>query len=686
MPQRVKHMLNHRILFQTIIQHSYAKSFLSVNNTGKERLTRFSVIISTVFFLFFFQLLLPLSLKAKTEIDSLQQLLSFVNNNEERIELLCKISDVKLKAGDTTSLVEAKLALDLATNINSDLLIAKSIRRIGNHFRQIGWYSLAQDNYFKELGILEKRNDIINIGETCRLIGETYRATKDYANALKYLGYALKYFENDKNQLGIARTYNRFAAVYFETNYYIDTILNKIINYAQKSLDISEKYNEHTLSQNNYTILGACYQGLRMFDKALEYLNKALNLSDKITDRTELPNILCNIAITYLRMGNLDKAEEFAFKAKDLAEELHIRIHRFNAITTLSYIYKEKENWELAYHYLYESNKDLNQIYTEQRNGAILELQAKYETERKEKELQSERSNVYFLTSLIIILGGLSALVFIYFFFRQKLLKKQNSLLQEKNSIINSQKQTLTQQTESLTEINASKDKLFSIIAHDLKNPVAAVKNLTSMLKDEYETLNDKDRYESIELLNESTARIHELLNNLLLWARSQRGDIKFVTDEYDLNLLAKSVIDTVKPITISKGITIQNNIPMESYANIDASLMNIVLSNLIVNAIKFSYPKGTIEVNFNESDAFCSISVVDHGVGIEPEVIDKLFRIDSGISTTGTAGESGTGLGLMLCKEFVEKHEGKLKVESKPGKGSAFIIFLPKSNLTQPA
>lgn len=229
-----------------------------------------------------------------------------------------------------------------------------------------------------------------------------------------------------------------------------------------------------------------------------------------------------------------------------------------------------------------------------------------------------------------------------------------------------------------LRALNATKDKMFSIISHDLKNPFTSIIGFASILEDEFETLTNDEKVEFVNKIYNTSTRTYDLLENLLNWSRSQTGRIVINKTKFNLKEMIDSTVDLISDSARTKSITIFNHVNDKTELFADYDTINTVMRNLITNAIKFSMPGETVEVNAEKSDEFTIISVVDHGIGMTKDTINKLFRTDIFHSTSGTNAERGTGLGLILCKEFVEKNGGKIEVQSEPHNGSTFKVFLP--------
>lgn len=236
----------------------------------------------------------------------------------------------------------------------------------------------------------------------------------------------------------------------------------------------------------------------------------------------------------------------------------------------------------------------------------------------------------------------------------------------------------IEQQNDELKELNATKDKFFSIIAHDLRNPFNALVVLTDILKDRIHALPIEEVAEMISLLNKSTRDGYELLENLLTWARSQRNKLEFHPEPTDIVDVANGNINLLKSISNSKHIELRMCIDQHYIVMADRNMLNTIFRNLITNAIKFSYENSIVDIDATTDGKMLVCIVRDYGVGIENETLQDLFQSESDITSLGTSKEKGTGLGLMLCKEFITKHNGRIWVESSVDLGSSFKFTLP--------
>lgn len=233
----------------------------------------------------------------------------------------------------------------------------------------------------------------------------------------------------------------------------------------------------------------------------------------------------------------------------------------------------------------------------------------------------------------------------------------------------------------SLRESNSTKDKFFSIIAHDLKSPFNGILGFSQVLNEQVKNNNYESIAEYTEIINTSSEHAVNLLSNLTKWSMSQTGKMEFNPEYVDMVIMIKSILNLLKIASDQKEIKIHLNLPSNLILFVDKIMIEVVLRNLISNAIKFTHQKGSIYINLQEKEKEFQFSIIDMGIGIQKNNLNQLFRIDSTYSTLGTNNERGTGLGLILCKDFINYHKGKIWVESEFNVGSKFYFSLPKHN-----
>lgn len=261
-------------------------------------------------------------------------------------------------------------------------------------------------------------------------------------------------------------------------------------------------------------------------------------------------------------------------------------------------------------------------------------------------------------------------------FLQEIKIKKQNEELLVLNASL---EEKVQQRTHELEIANAAKDKFFSIIAHDLKSPFNALLGLSEIMIENWDEMTDEDKINFIRDINTSSKNTLNLLKNLLDWSRSQTGRVQVEPENFDAYQLIDENIQVLLQHAESKQIKIINHVPENQLCFADKNMISTVFRNLISNSIKFTNAGGTIEIKSETKNGFYEYCVADNGIGMDAHTLNNLFNITEKVQRTGTADETGTGLGLLLCKEFVEKNGGQMLVKSENGKGTQTFFTVKK-------
>jgi len=287
--------------------------------------------------------------------------------------------------------------------------------------------------------------------------------------------------------------------------------------------------------------------------------------------------------------------------------------------------------------------------------------------------------------ALILYLILILLAIFFYVKLRVRKLKHDKKILEQKVSErtqqINEQSQLILSKNEELNELNRTKDKFFSIIGHDLRNPFGNIMGVAEIMLSQNKELDPEKADGYLKNIYNASKHAYDLLENLLAWARVQTNSMPFNPEVFDATMKIQNEIDFLEPESSKKQLKINILTKKETLIYADINMFSTIIRNLLANAIKFTHPDGTISISIHKKEHVHEITVKDNGVGISEENMQKIFRIDSKHTTLGTNNEKGTGLGLILCKDFIEKHNGKIWVESKVGEGSQFIFTLPVKN-----
>jgi signal transduction histidine kinase len=615
--------------------------------------------------------------------------------------------------------------------IGNKVYIASCLNHIGNIYRKTKMFDLALEHYLNALRLRQEVGDQSQIAKSLYNIGLIYDEINNYKKALDFYKQSLEIKKSLGDDKETAYAYYVTGNTYLKLKQHNLALENFI-----KSLALREKIKDKTGIAISLKSLGKVYLELNDYEKSLIYYNEALDISNEIGNIKNVSEILNDIGDFYQTIGDYNNAADYFKQTIELTEKAGYQYLNALSSRKLGEIYvkqgKEMEGFDLikksltigqlidnfeliknAYYALYyyydlsgDKTRALNyyinysvikdSIIAQNNAQKILEIQMKYELEKSQTELsriekeiseltaekrirelelkkQKNVRNLSFLIALITFISGI--IIFIQFLLK----RKTNILLQQKIKEVDESNQRLKESEKRLKISNATKDKFFSIIAHDIRNPFNAIYGLTQYLSQNFDVLSKKELEKPIELIYQSADELLELLDNLLHWSRTQRGKMEFCPKTLDLHEMVKKNINLLKMNADKKNIEVISDIKANTMISADYDMLTTVFRNLISNTIKFSYENSKVFIKAEESAKEITISVIDEGVGISKENIQKLFRIDIHYSTTGTSEEQGSGLGLILCREFVEKHGGKIWVESEENKGSTFKFTLPK-------
>ncbi|MDT3741428.1 MAG: tetratricopeptide repeat-containing sensor histidine kinase [Candidatus Kapabacteria bacterium] len=597
-------------------------------------------------------------------------LMTHDTNTVRKILEICSTSDLT-----ESNIRLANQAYLISSELNYFAGQVEALNCLGLNYYLSADYEKSIYFYRQELNILEKSsyNDkMLYLGECYRMLGEVHRAFKKYDLSFDYLSKAEKLFKKTGNQLGLAKTYNRFASVYIQIpKYYNDTIT---IEYLNKSNDIAKKHGFNEVIANNTNIYATFYYHSEQFDKALEIYKTSLQQFTDTIGFSEKANVYNNIASTYRKINQTDSALFYARLSFEEAKKNKVNVFIYGAANTLYLIfYEDLKNSDSALVYLQNSITYQGLMFNEDKFRSELQVQFNYESKIKDIEIRRQQETIYYQVTIFLIILFILLSIILLFYYKSKIQKKANLIISTQN--------------EKLKELNDSKDKFFSIVAHDLKNPVGAFKNISVLLHDETNLLSDVEKKEFLELLKESAESLSLLLENLLTWSLSQRNSFPLDPESNELNFFVDNVIMMMKPQAMNKDIELQNEIDENITAFFDANMIHTVLRNLISNSIKFSHNLTTIKIKAHKikenNSRFVQIDVIDEGEGMSGKQIERIFSLAGNVTTVGTKGETGTGLGMIIVKEFINKNNGRIWIDSEPGKGTTIHFTLPESSIT---
>jgi len=509
----------------------------------------------------------------------------------------------------------------------------------------------------------------------CNYMGDFLRASGSRTSSLEYLYQALALNALLHDSILLAQTYTYIGATYFELDY--PAYLGSAQVYASLSMDIASRIHDDKLIYSDLNILGKVQEGKGNLDSALLYMTRAHGIVRKVNPVDEAL-ILCNMAGAYFLKGDLERSKELAKEAYNYAKRDNVNTYLRLTTTLLERIYLQEGNFWEAHNYLSELTNYTRNFLDEKTEERVTTMMEQIRLAQEEAAIQKELDRRR-LWTIFMVIFAVGALVFLFIFAVQKTrLRKTNKELLVMNQEIRFQQQETETLARKLETSNGTLKKFISIIAHDLKNPFNTIIGFSDLLNTEFDSLSPEERKLAIENTHKSALSAFSLLEKLLSWARMQTGAFQMEVTPVEISGLIDEVVNLVQPSAFLKKQNLITDVPSNIKINADRNMMLAVFRNILSNAIKFTPREGTIKVSATFKGENVKLVVRDSGVGIPESELGKLFNIDEQYKTTGTSGEKGTGLGLLLCREYLEKNNGTIQVESEPGKGTAFTVILP--------
>lgn len=583
-------------------------------------------------------------------------------------------------------------SLAVFEELNNKRGIAQCLFNIGQIYRSRGNYPVALDYCNKSLLIVEELGDKKRIAQRLNLIGLIHSHQNNYTLAIESYSESLQLNEEIQEREGKASCLNNLGNIYKQKGE-----LDQAIKSYNEALNIFEEIKFQSGVATALTNIGLIHTTKENYSLALEYLFKALNVNEEIVDYENLSYINGGIADVYLLTNELEKALNYAQKSLKTALKLGILIKQKESYQLLSAIYAALKTYDKAYenHLLYKELND--RIFNEANIRKMAQLEYQYEFDKakqlialeqqKKDVITAEKSKRQRILITAFILGFILMTVFVVLIFRSFIQKRkaniklamQKGQIEDANKVLTVQKKELQSFTRELEIANKTKDKFFSIIAHDLRGPLGNLMSFGELLWLEGDEIEEESKKKYIEIIAKDAKITFNLLDNLLKWARSNTGGIIPKFERLNVNKIVKENFNFFKTTAKAKELTLRDSLNEKIEFIADYDMLNTIVRNLISNAIKYTQKNGIIEIlSRKTSDDRIEIGISDSGVGIEAEKLSKLFNLDSHITTPGTNNEQGSGLGLKLCKEFIERNKGKIYAESELGNGTTIWISLP--------
>ncbi|HTH55457.1 MAG TPA: tetratricopeptide repeat-containing sensor histidine kinase [Cyclobacteriaceae bacterium] len=652
----------------------------------------------------------------QTTEKQLRDSLSITKDDITKINLLIKLSRAVNTHSADSAMLLAQNAMVIAKRSENEKNIARSYRAVGRVFYNQGKYSSAIENYKNAFIHSQRIHDSVLLSTELDDLGRSYRRIGEPKQALQYLQQGLDIATAAKDKEMVGEIYNNMALVLNDSGddslalkYYHNSLtiaeelkdtstiilslnnigyqyfrlknLQKEEEYFLKALALVEKTKDQKMYGVTYDNIGSMWADRGDTQKAIVYFLKALEYERKTGVKAYIAEELKSLTEICIKMKNYQMAFKYANEGYQLSEQIQSAELRAVAAKNLAIVFEKLRQFEQSLTYLKIANTIFDSLNSIEKTKVVSNLASRYELNKKESEIKSlnfekeaqktelQLQNRIKYGLIIFLLLVTTLLVIAIYQYRER--QKANDQLVIWSSAVD-------QKNKQLDNLNKVKDKIFSSIAHDIKSPLSSIQGLLSLMNTNLLTQEEFNK-----LIVELSARVNtttSLLENLLNWSRNQIATAKANPVPTNIRGLSEECLSLYNTNAIEKNIAFFNSISEKAVVYADEEMIRIVLRNLISNAIKFTKPNGAVKLDAIAHENFMSVSIADSGIGISESDLNTIFGYEAK-TTHGTAQEKGTGLGLILCKEFIEKNGGKIWVESTLNKGSIFSFTVPVPN-----
>ncbi|HAG16118.1 MAG TPA: hypothetical protein DCG69_06270 [Bacteroidales bacterium] len=608
------------------------------------------------------------------------QALSLIESNhrhENYPQVLNYLGVVHRNKGDYSyALILYKQALEWANKTNNQVQLGYAHNNIGGIYTLKNSYPEAIDQIEKALSIFEKLGKTDGIGFASINLGNLYRHLKSYTASMRYFDRAEEIKIQLNDTIGLLVVKQLKADIFKEQG--------KISEAKSLFLELRKTYQHNNDIKGQAIVLnelGLLELKNSAYSQAFKLLLEAETINIKIENKQGLAYNSINLGLAYHGLNQNDQAIQKLNKGLLLGNQLGDKQIGLMAYQAYSQVYADLKDWKLAYQAKENYLKVYKEIYNYEQSEQINAIRDKYLFEKQlsehqlleERNLNLEKENKFtegkftFLKigAFVLLVFFLSISLLLFFYFRKIQEGKASSLL-------------LNKQNAELIEANHTKEKFLSIIGHDLKNPFNSVLGLSNLIIDQWGTIDDEEKFQITNEINSSSENIYELLDNLLIWSRTQTRSTTMRVEKFDLNENIHQIFEIFKNQANFKKINVRMDFKGEKLVLADPNMIATVIRNLLSNSLKFTQEGGQILIRTEQKADMVEFSISDNGKGILPEDLKRIFEDKGNQASKGTANETGTGLGLLLAKEFIQQNGGLIWVESKPGKGSLFTFTLP--------
>lgn len=578
-------------------------------------------------------------------------------------------------SGDySTALRYDNLALQNSLEGRDSANLSINYNNVANDYYDLGEYDEAYFYFTQSYRVAKLIDDSLRMAIALHNVGRVFKELGQYDRALEHLNLSLDMSREIEDIEGVPYSLDEIGDVMLRKGEY-DSAMRTLL----RSVKLTRQQDLLVLEPRTLTRLATVNLHMKNFGNAMAYYDTTFRLHERTGNEFGIAEVELGRGLVFLEQGKYNEAMQAINKSLSLAKQSNARTLEIRGYQTLSRLYELREDFKNSLVYFKQFKQLEDSLFSQDMQEKLLRDQIRFTTEDKDTEIAAlnEERNLKddqikkqeFVRNILVVVMALSVILLATVY-------RSGQRRRQINTLLLRHQQEMETRSEELERLNQVKDKFFSIISHDLRSPINALAGLLDLL--------DKGAVKPEELsrhIHELKSRFNHtrtLLNNLLDWTLLQMDKLNLQASRIDLHKLVDENIQLLGSVP-NKRIQLHNHVPANTIGYADSNTVNLVIRNLMTNAIKFTNDGGQVIIGAEDHGADWLVTVEDNGVGMNDDVLKMLFDKTAPYTTRGTANEKGTGLGLILCKEFVEKNGGKITVESQEGKGSKFSFTIPK-------
>jgi two-component system, sensor histidine kinase and response regulator len=602
------------------------------------------------------------------------------------IDTLCALAHAFYGIDADSAMLYGNRAIADATRTDYAKGESEGWRMLGNTYEMMGDYTRMLSSYHRSLAIAERIGNINLVARANINIALFYKQVGEYDRARRLMEKVSELCKTGGDTVQYAYLFAHLSDLAFHQQHY-----DKALEYARDALRLAESARDSQSIAAYNNDIGRVLVAKGFFHESTEHhFLQSLDYYRKVNDKLGMIATTVLLAQVKLRQHDYNMALRYAGQAYIKARSINRKKEIQESARALADIYEAKGDNRLGREYfkLYKDFSD--SVYDDQRRQHVFEMAAQSEYDQKEARSKEDQAHKDMLqqralqkATLLITIAALLIIFLIILSFvlmrSRKLSRKANELLLEKNAKIEEQREAMEHQAVQLLLNNQQKDKLFSIIAHDLRGPLNSLKGLMDFLKEK--RLSEQEISSMMGELRRSVDYSSELVGNLLFWASTQLNGIVVTPVVLPLKAMIRAILPLYVQQAKDKGIDLLDELPSGLAGYADKDMIQVVIRNLLSNAIKFCRSGDHVTISSRVIKNVIEVCVADTGTGIKTEMLEKIRRNES-VTSYGTAREKGTGLGMLLCKEFTEANNGVLRIESEWGKGCKCYFTIPAATI----